>query len=184
MRKLFLFMMVTTDGYFEGVDHDISWHNAANEEFNEFALKNLVGTDAIVMGHRTYNLMASYWPSEDAVKNDTETAAFMTNTQKYIAAHEDFDPGWANVEVMTDPVAKIKELKELHGGELALLGSNELCVSLMEAGLVDEFRIMYNPTALGSGTSLFTGLTKRIDFTVQSVRTFESGNTLVVYRLL
>ena len=57
MRKTFLFMMTTLDGYFEGPDHDISWHNANNAEFTKFADDQLDQTDTLVFGRKTYELM-------------------------------------------------------------------------------------------------------------------------------
>jgi dihydrofolate reductase len=58
MRKVFLFMMVTLDGFFEGPDHEIDWHNV-DEEFNEFAIDQLNEVDALLFGRVTYQGMAS-----------------------------------------------------------------------------------------------------------------------------
>jgi dihydrofolate reductase len=61
MRKMFLFMMLSLDGYFEAPGHDIGWHNV-DDEFNHFALEQLKEVDALMFGRRTYELMAGYWP--------------------------------------------------------------------------------------------------------------------------
>ncbi len=53
-------MMVTLDGYFEGPDHDISWHNAGGQEFSDFANNQLDETDTLIFGRRTYELMADF----------------------------------------------------------------------------------------------------------------------------
>jgi dihydrofolate reductase len=58
MRKVFLFMMVTLDGFFEGSDHEIDWHNV-DEEFKEFAIDQLNEVDALLFGRVTYQGMAS-----------------------------------------------------------------------------------------------------------------------------
>jgi dihydrofolate reductase len=182
MRKLFLFMMTSLDGYFEGPNHDISWHNAKNEEFRRLSGENLVKSDAILMGKRTYELMAGFWPTPRAYKMDPETAAFMNDTPKYVATHKQFDPGWKNVTVIHRDVARrVLAIKKQRGGEIALLGSNRLCTSLMAKGLVDEFRIMVNPVALGAGTPLFEGLEKRSGLRLARVREFKSGNVMLTY---
>jgi len=171
-------MMVSTDGYFEGPDHDISWHNV-DAEFNAFANAQLAEFDALLFGHRTYDLMAGYWPTATG-----ETAALMNGMPKFAVSHDPFTAAWAGTTVLAgaDVPAQITALKEQPGRDILLLGSNMLCVSLMEAGLVDEFRIMANPVALGAGTPLFKGLSKRTKFTLVSSRKFESGNVLNCYR--
>jgi dihydrofolate reductase len=54
-------MMVSVDGYFEAPNHDISWHNV-DDEFNDFADKQLEEIGTLLFGRRTYDLMASFWP--------------------------------------------------------------------------------------------------------------------------
>ena len=169
-------MMVSVDGYFEGPDHDISWHNV-DAEFNVFANEQLAESGALLFGHKTYELMASYWPSESDA-----TAKFMNEMPKYVASHESFKSDWNGTKVFSgDAISEIKKLKEQAGKDIALLGSNNLCVSLMESGLVDEFRIMVNPVALGKGSSLFTGLSKVRKLKLVKTRAFKSGNMLQYY---
>jgi dihydrofolate reductase len=169
-------MLVSIDGYFEGPDHDISWHNV-DAEFNEFANNQLEEIGVLLFGHRTYDLMASFWPTSDSA-----TAKFMNALPKFVVSHSAFEPGWGNTTVISADVAdEVRKLKDQAGKDIAIFGSNILCVSLMEAGLVDEFRIMTCPVALGKGTSLFAGLSKRTDFHLAKQREFSSGNLLQYY---
>lgn len=169
-------MLVSVDGYFEGPHHDISWHNV-NAEFNDFANKQLEEIGTLLFGHRTYELMASFWP-----KSTSTTAQFMNALPKVVVSHEAFTPEWENTTVISaDVIEGIRALKAQPGKDIAIFGSNMLCVSLMEAGLVDEFRIMVCPVALGKGTSLFAGLSKRVHFSLEKQRTFASGNVLGYY---
>ncbi len=62
-RKLIFFNMITIDGFFEGPNQEIDWHNV-DEEFNEFAIHQLDSVDMLLFGRLTYELMASYWPTE------------------------------------------------------------------------------------------------------------------------
>jgi dihydrofolate reductase len=167
---------VTVDGYFEGIDHDISWHNV-DAEFNTFANNQLEQSGTLLFGHKTYELMAGYWPTErDA------TAKFMNEMPKYVASYKPFEVDWSGTTVLSgDVIGEIRKLKEEPGKDIALLGSNNLCVSLMEAGLVDEFRIMVKPVALGKGSSLFTGLSKTTKLKLLKTQSFESGNMLHYY---
>jgi dihydrofolate reductase len=181
MRKIFLFMMVSVDGYFEGLNRDISWHNV-DAEFNAFAHEQDASVDTLLFGHLTYTLMAGYWPKPEAAKSDSETARFMNETPKIVVSHTPFDAEWGHTTVLTQNIAEeVQKLKALPGKDIAIFGSNMLSVSLMEKGVIDEFRLMVNPVALGAGTPLFTGLPKRIKFKLNKVREFKSGNVLHYY---
>ena len=181
MQKLALFMMVSVDGCFEGPDHDLSWHNV-DVEFNEFADAQLGEFGALLFGHRTYDLMEGFWPTEkgQAVPG---TAQIMNAMPKFVVSHKPFEAKWGSTTAVTgdDVIGQVSRLKEGSGKGILLLGSNMLCVSLMEAGLVDEFRLMANPVALGAGTPLFAGISKRFPLKLESVQRFRSGNVLECY---
>jgi dihydrofolate reductase len=65
MRKLISFVLTTLDGYHEGPNHEIDWHNA-DEEFNEFAIEQTDALGTLVFGRVTYEMMAAYWPTPEA----------------------------------------------------------------------------------------------------------------------
>ena len=75
MRKIILFNLITVDGYFEGPDANINWHNV-DQEFNGFAIAQMKTADTLLFGRKTYELMAGYWPMEEAIKNDEENAEY------------------------------------------------------------------------------------------------------------
>lgn len=83
MRKLLVFNLVTLDGYFEGPNRDISWHNV-DAEFNEYAIDMLNSVDTLIFGRVTYELMAGYWPTPDAIKNDPIVAGKMNALSKIV----------------------------------------------------------------------------------------------------
>jgi dihydrofolate reductase len=179
MRRIYLFMMVSLDGYFEGEDHDLSWHNV-DGEFNDFAHEQLRETGAF--GKRRYDLMAGFWPTPQGQAVDKETAAAMSALPKVVVSNRPVKPSWQPTKVITANVHdEITKLKSESGKSIAILGSNALCVSLMEAALVDEFRLMVNPVAIGQGTPLFAGLAKRMKFNFIGSRVFKNGNVLNWY---
>src|SRR6266705_760544 len=61
MRNIHLFVTLSLDGYFEGLNHDLSWHNV-DQEFNKLAIEQLKETGLILFGRRTYQLMEGFWP--------------------------------------------------------------------------------------------------------------------------
>lgn len=175
-------MMVSLDGFFEGADHDLYWHNV-DEEFQEFAIKQLKEIDTIIFGKRTYEMMASYWPT-DLAKDDPITAELMTKTPKIVISHSLDKADWENTTLIKENVGEeLKKLKEKPGKDLAVFGSSNLCVSLLEMGLLDELRIMVNPVVIGEGTTLFEGLDQKLKLKLEKSREFKNGNVLLYYQV-
>lgn len=181
MRKLFLFNMVTLDGFFEGPNQDISWHNV-DEEFNEFAIQQLGEVDTLLFGRVTYQGMASYWPTESAKKNDPVVAEMMNGMPKYVFSTTLETVDWHNSRLLKgNAVEQVVEMKQQLGKDIAIFGSSNLAVTLAEENLIDEYRIIINPVVLGHGTSLLRGITDRLDLTLLNTRVFKSGNVLLYY---
>jgi dihydrofolate reductase len=80
-------MMLSLDGYFEGPNHDLSWHNV-DDEFNKFAIEQLKEADLLLFGRRTYQLMEAYWPkaAKDPAmsKENLEIANLINNANKIV----------------------------------------------------------------------------------------------------
>ncbi len=180
MRKLFVFMNISLDGCVEAPGHDISWAHGADSE--PFAREQGPQVETILFGRRTYEMMSSFWPSPEAAEMAPETARFMGEKQKLVASHSDFEPGWRNVSVLTgDVVGQVRKLKEGPGGAIAIFGSNTLCTSLVDAGLIDEFQMMLNPVVLGAGTPLFSGLAAHAQLALAEARALPSGAVFLTY---
>lgn len=182
MRKLIFFMLTSLDGFYEGAGHSIDWHNV-DEEFNEFANAQLDSVDMLLFGRVTYEMMAAYWPTEMALKNDQVTAAAMNSKAKVVFSRSLSSAAWQNTRLVKDNIAEeVMKLKAQPGKDLIIFGSSDLAVTLIQTGLIDEFRIMVNPLALGVGKSLFKGLQSRLNLELIKTRTFKSGNVLLYYR--
>jgi len=180
MRKIFLFMNVSLDGFIEGPGHDISgFQDGGNEGFS---LEGGPEVDTILLGHRTYEMMQSFWPTPQAEQAMPDVAKFMNEKLKLAVSHQPFEPGWKKVSVISaDVIAQLKQLKAGPGKAIIIFGSNTLCVSLIQAGLIDEFQLLLNPVVLGAGTSLFAGLPEKAAFRLKGSHTFESGKVLLTY---
>ena len=189
MRKVFFFTTLSLDGYFEGPNHDISWHNV-DSDLNEFAIEQLKEADIIMFGRRTYQLMENSWPK---IANDTttseqnlEVARLINNINKIVFSRTmnkiEERENWRNVKLVRnfDP-REIERLKKQPGGSICVGGSN-LALSFIETGLIDEFRFMINPIVIGEGTTLFKGLRTKLDLELVSTRKFESGNVLLYFK--
>jgi dihydrofolate reductase len=182
MRKLFSFNMVTLDGFFEGpTPWDIAWHNT-DAEFGDFATQQLQTIDTILFGRRTYQGMASYWPSSEALESDPEIANAMNSISKIVVSTTLPSADWSNSHLIKDHVAEeIAKLKQQPGKDLAVFGSADLLSSLIRMNLVDEHRVMLNPVVLGKGTPLFKSVEEPLKLKLTGSRTFNNGNVLLTY---
>jgi dihydrofolate reductase len=180
-RKLYLFDLITLDGYFEGPNQDISWHNV-DREFNEFAIQQLNEIGTLLFGRVTYQLMASYWPTETALKDDPVVAEKMNSLPKVVFSRTLEKAGWNNTRLFKDDiVSKVAELKQHSEKDIAVFGSSNLSLTLIKHKLIDEFRIMVNPILLGNGIPLFRGISERLSLKLLKTKTFKSGNILLYY---
>ena len=182
---MFLFMMVSLDGYFEGKNHDLSWHNANNAEFSNYANQQTASLDTIIFGKRTYDMMANFWPKPIGIKAEPVTAKLMNNAHKVVVSHKQFEPEWQNTRVLSGDIKQeLSKLKTKASKDIAVFGSSNLCISLLEMKLLDELRIMVNPVVLGAGTPLFAGIKNKLDLKLLNTRQFDSGNVLLTYNPL
>ena len=181
MRRLFVFNLVTLDGYFEGPNRDISWHNV-DAEFNEYAIDMLSSVDTLLFGRVTYELMAGYWPSPDAIKNDPIVAGKMNALPKIVFSRTLNKVEWNNTRLLKDVVPKeIETMKQASGKDMMILGSGSIMSEFANRGLIDGYGIMVNPVIMGDGNPLFKGIKERMNLKLAKARTFRNGNVLLFY---
>src|SRR5512134_370781 len=101
MRNLFAFDLMSLDGYFEGPNRDISWHNV-DAEFDEYAVEMLNSVDVLLFGRVTYELMAGFWPTPDAMKNDPIVAERMNNVPKIVFSRTLEKAEWNNTRLVKE----------------------------------------------------------------------------------
>jgi dihydrofolate reductase len=182
MRKVILFNLMSLDGFFEGPDHNLDWHNV-DEEFNEFAIEQLDATAGLMFGRRTYEMMASFWPSEEAIQTDPQVAGRMNSLQKFVFSKTLSQATWNNTQLVNGEASEaVARLRQQPGRDLFLFGSANLAATLTPLRLIDEYRVMINPMILGQGTALFQGSQGRVDLKLNQVRTFRNGNVLLYYQ--
>jgi dihydrofolate reductase len=182
MRQILAFIVVTVDGYYEGPNGEFDWP-VVDEEFNQFGLQQLDEVDTLLFGRRTYELMASYWPTPAAAEDDPRVAAKMNGLPKLVVSRTLQKAEWADTRIISDDVAgELAKLKQQPGKDIAIFGSSDLTVNLLRLGLVDQLRLMVSPVVLGDGKSLFRTADERIGLRLSATRAFRSGNVLLSYR--
>lgn len=182
MRRLTVFNFVTLNGYYKGPNGDISWHRHGAEE-NEYAAEGLKSGSTLLFGRVTYELMASYWPTPVAIKNDPIVAEGMNKADKIVFSRTLKKAEWNNSRLVKDNIEEeIKKMKQMPGKDMTLLGSGSIVTQFAEQGLIDEYQIMVDPVVLGEGTSIFHGITHKLDLKLTTTRTFGSGVVLLCYQ--
>ena len=181
MRKVTVFNLVTLDGYFAGQGGDISWHNV-DEEFQELANKASNSGNTLLFGRVTYELMASYWPTPEAIKNDPIVAKGMNSATKIVFSRTLNKVDWNNTRlVKNDMLSEIRKLKQESGKDLTVLGSGSIVSQLARERLIDEYQILLNPVVIGKGKTMFEGVKDRFSLKLTKTRVFGNGNVLLCY---
>ena len=181
MRKVLFSMLISLDGYYEDANQSIDWHNV-DAEFNVYAEALLNSVDTLLFGRVTYQGMASYWPTPDAIKNDPIIAAKMNSLQKVVFSRTLDKAGWQNTRLVKgDAAHEVARLKQLSGKDMVIFGSSDLAAALSAHGLIDEYMIMVNPIFLGSGKPLLKGIQGRLKLQLLNTKTFQNGNVMLTY---
>ena len=182
MRKVSAFVFVTLNGFFRGPQGDISWHRHGAEE-NEYAVKSLQSGNTLLFGRVTYEMMAGYWPTPLALKNDPVVAAGMNSAEKIVFSRTLKKAEWINTRILRDDIVEeIKKMKQTPGRDMTILGSGSILAQFAEQGLIDEYEIMVDPVVLGDGTPILKGITHKLDLKLTGTRTFGSGVVLLSYQ--
>src|SRR5687767_9643287 len=116
MRKIIVFNMVTIDGFYAGVDGNIDWHQT-DDDFNKFAIEQTKEFGMLIFGRFTYDLMKSYWPTEQARSDDPIIADLLNTTPKIVFSKTlksvEETSIWKNITQYKDIVPEeIKTLKK------------------------------------------------------------------------
>ena len=189
MRKIGAFENVSLDGYFAGPNGEIDWfvaHSGSQAELDEFAVDSIKSTDTLLFGRVTYELMASYWPTAEAMRNSPRLAERMNSLQKIVFSRTLKQVKWQNTKLINDNIEEeIKKMIDQPGKGMTILGSGSIVSAFAQQGLIDEYSIMVNPVILGSGRSIFQGIKDRLHLKLLNTRTFEKpGNVLLHYQFV
>lgn len=182
MQRLIVFNNVSLDGYFVDANGDMSWAHRPDPEWNDFAAGNASGGGTLLFGRVTYDLMARYWPTPQAMKNAPVLAGHMNQAPKVVFSRTMEHASWSNTRLMKgDIAAEVRKMKQQPGEGMAILGSGTIVSQLAQEGLIDEFQIALIPVVLGKGRTMFEGVTKRLALRLTSSRTFQNGNVVLRY---
>jgi dihydrofolate reductase len=164
MGKLIVTEFVTLDGVAQGPgapdeDRDGSFRHGGwqapfrNQEAGGVVFEQARSMDALLLGRRTYDIFAGYWPT---APEEIPFTGLFKRVPKYVASRSLSDPlAWNGSTLLVEPIAEsIADLKDRHD-ELHVIGSLDLVQSLLRFGLVDRLNLWQYPVLLGTGKKVF-----------------------------
>jgi dihydrofolate reductase len=176
MRKVVAYELLSLDGVAENPDAVLAdWDNAMDEN-----LARVIGTqDTVLLGHRTYDDWAAFWPTSEI----EPFATFINGVEKFVAASSPPSSSWSHVTVIDGDLREfVDNLKQRPGNDIGVHGSIALVQSLLDLGLVDELRLVVAPDVQVSGRKLFDNVPPtRLILTRQI--TSPSGHLLLDYQI-
>ncbi len=176
MRKVVAYELLAVDGVAEAPDEFVTDFDGVMAE----NLARVIATqDAVLLGRRTYDEWAGFWPTSDI----EPFASFINGVQKFVVTSTPPEQDWPETQAIEDRLADhVLELKQQPGGDIGIHGSISLTQSLLEASLVDELRLVIAPAVQMRGRRLFDGGSSRRLSLTRSV-TSPSGCLLLDYQL-
>jgi dihydrofolate reductase len=185
MPRLTVFNSVTLDGYFTGPGGDMSWAHKSDPEWNAFVYDNAAGGGRLLFGRVTYDMMASFWPTEHARQLAPQVAEHMNVLPKVVFSRTLKAAAWSNTTLVQDDlVGAVRRMKVDGGPDMVILGSGTIVAQLAAAHLIDEYQIALNPTVLGRGRTMFEGVKESPPLKLMGSRAFGNGNVVLSYEAL
>ena len=183
MRKIIVSNLITIDGYFEGINQDLSWF-ITGDDFFDYAVKQLDEVDTILFGRITYQQMAAYWP--DAKTEDAAMAAIkdkMNSLQKIVFSKTLDKAEWNNTRLIREHITdEIIKLKKQPGRDIVIFGSGTIVSELTALRLIDEYRLIINPVILSNGNPLFKSINEKVSLRLINMKVLSSGSVIMYYQ--
>ena len=171
MRPVILKMDISLDGFVGAVDGDVQWavEDFGDDALQEWIVAGLWDAGTHLMGRGAYDDMAPYWPTSTDV-----FAAPMNEIPKVVFSRTLTDPEWGDTRVVSGDLAtEIGTLKAEDGKPLLLHGGASFARALAGLGLIDEYRLLVHPIALGEGLPLFGD---RVRLRLTDAQRFSTGH--------
>lgn len=183
MGRLIYGMNVSLDGYVETPDHRLDWSDSG-DEVHAWWNDRVREADACLYGRRLYEVMNDFWPTAEAEPDLTPVArdfAQVWNAKPKIVFSRTLHEVGPNARLVEgDIYEELARLREQYPGDLDL-GGPTLAASFIRRGLVDLYRLVVNPVAIGAGTPFFPQLDAPLRLRLTQTHRFGSGAVLLEY---
>jgi dihydrofolate reductase len=150
------------------------------EEWAKVSLEEALGTEALLLGRRSYEFFAARWASRSGAWADR-----LNSLPKYVVSSTLEEPKWNNSTVLKgDVVDEVSKLKQELDGNIVVYASYQLGRTLIEHDLVDELRLVVYPVVLGAGARLFGETSDKKPMRLVDTKTIGDGLALLTYEVV
>ena len=187
MRKLKLHMQMSLDGYVARPNGELDWMTwDQDDKLIQFINSLIDSSDTILLGRKMTDGFVSHW--ENVVNNKPDSPDFslakkMVDTPKVIFSKTLDKSAWNNTTLAKGNLAEeIANIKKQNGKDIIVYGGAGFVSSLIKEGLIDEYHLFVNPTAIGNGMTIFKSLDRTQKFSVIQSRFYSCGITVLSYK--
>lgn len=183
MRKLKLQVQISVDGFIAGPNGEMDWMVWDwDQQLKDYVTELTDPVDTIVLGRK---LAEGFIPTWNSLLDNPEMAAFarkMVETPKVVFTKTIKTHEWGYTTLASgDLVEEINAIKNKEGNDIIAYGGSSFVSSLITAGLIDEFHLFINPTAIGKGMPIFATLSQRQQLHLVSTKLFDCGIVVIKY---
>jgi dihydrofolate reductase len=186
MRKLKLQVQITLDGYIAGPNGEMDWMVWNwDDKLKQYVDDITQPVDCIVLGRKLAEGFIPYWAGVAANPDDPQFTAGkkFTDTHKVVFSRTLDKSAWDNTIVAKgDLTQEITALKKQDGKDIIAYGGAKFVSALIKQGLIDEFYLFINPTAIGNGMPIFRELESKLDLTLVKSTSFDCGIVVLHYK--
>jgi dihydrofolate reductase len=184
VRKLKLQVQMSVDGFIAGLNGEMDWMVWDwDNELETYVNELTEPVDTILLGRKMADGFISHWTDIMTKPDDPKYASAkkMIDTPKVVFTKTLNKSKWANTTVAGDLADEVNQLKNKKGKDIIVYGGASLDSSLIKAGLIDEYHLSVNPTALGNGLTIFRDLNERRNLSLVKSTGFGCGIVLLHY---
>lgn len=185
MRKIKLQMQVTIDGFVGGPNGELSWMTWEwDDKLKDFGTELTTSYDTILMGRKMTDGFIAHWKNTLKNPDDPEydSAKIFIETPKIVFSRTPTESLWENTTIAKEPPAEtIKKLKSGDGKDIIVYGGADFVSSLICENLIDDYFLLVNPIAIGSGLTIFGGVKEKMDLKMVKAEQFECGIVVLHY---
>jgi dihydrofolate reductase len=187
MRKLKLQVQMTVDGYIGGPNGEIDWMTMPwTDDINQYVDQILASVDCIVLGRKLAEGFIPYWADVAADPDNPEVAAgkLFTEVPKVVFTQTLDQSPWENTVLAKGGlVEEITALKKQPGRDIYACGGATFVSALIKEGLIDEYHLFINPTAVGTGLAIFNEIDSPQSFKLVKSTAFDCGIVALLYEM-
>ena len=184
MRKVILSIQTTINGYVAGPNGENNWMTFnPDAELMEFISTLYHSLDTILLGRKAADGYINYWEGAFDKNPDTPFASQIVTIPKVVFTKTLDESSWNNTTLAKGNLAEeISNLKKQDGKDILVVGGAGLVSSLIKERLIDEYHLIINPTAIGTGLSIFNALDGMQKFTPLQSKLYPGGKTVLSFQ--